>query len=277
MLRENSYGDAKRWAFVDTVVRARRPRNVLDVGCGSGDLLTAPLAAAYPDVEVVGVDADADSLAHATTRHGRANLCFLPFNQLPGERRFDLVIASEVIEHVDAPDAFLCELRARVADGGAIILTLPNGYGPAELGATVEALLQVSGAYRILRAIWRALGLKRAAGMQEAPDVVSSLAVSPHVNFFGFHTIRSLLAGAGFTVEVYRPRTFLCGFGFDHVIALCRAIDWNARVADRLPPALVSDWMFLAVPVREAAGAGYRRGAWARFRAALNRRRWGLA
>jgi len=277
MLPENSYGDAKRWTFVDTVVRARRPRTVLDVGCGSGDLLTAPLAVSYPEIEVVGVDADAVSLAHATARHGRANLRFLPFNELPGDRRFDLVIASEVIEHVDAPDEFLCGLRSRVADGGAIILTLPNGHGPAELGAMIEALLRVSGAYRLLRAVWRALGLKRAAGMQEAPSLVSSLAVSPHVNFFGFRSIHSLLARAGFAVEIYRPRTFLCGFGFDHVIALCRAIDWNARIADRLPPALVSDWMFLAVPAREAVAAGYRRGAWARFRAALNRRRWGLA
>ena len=277
MLQENAYGDAKRLAFVDAVVQARRPRTLLDVGCGSGDLLTAPLAAAHPDIEVVGVDADAVSLAHATERHGRANLRFLPFDALPPTRRFDLVIASEVIEHVDAPDEFLRQLRTRVTDGGAVILTLPNGYGPAEFGATLEALLQVSGAYRVVRAVWRALGLKQAAGMQEAPPLVNSLAISPHVNFFGFRTIANLLAGAGFAVESYRPRTFLCGFGFDHVIALCRAIDWNARIADRLPPALVSDWMFVAVPGKAAAEFRYRRGTWARFRAALNRRRWGLA
>lgn len=277
MLTENTYGDAKRLAFVDALVRSRRPHSVLDVGCGSGDLLTAPLAAAHPEVDVVGVDADAVSLAHANARHGGGNLCFLPFPELPRERRFDLVIASEVIEHVENPDEFLRELRGRLTDGGAILLTLPNGYGPAELGATLEALLQVSGAYRVVRALWRALGLKRAAAMQQAPALVDSLAISPHVNFFGFRAIRALLAEAGLAVESYRPRTFLCGFGFDHLLALCRAVEWNARVADRLPPAMVSDWMFVAVPARATQRQGYRRGPWARFRAALNRRRWSLA
>ena len=42
ILAENSYGDAKRLAFAREAIGSCRPRSVLDVGCGSGDLLTAP-------------------------------------------------------------------------------------------------------------------------------------------------------------------------------------------------------------------------------------------
>lgn len=275
ILAENSYGDAKRLAYAERVLAARRPHSVLDVGCGSGDLLTAPLAKAHPDCHFLGVDSDAVSLAHAEARHRLPNLRFAPIGTLDPAQRFDLVIASEVLEHVEQPDQFLSDLRARLAPDGALLLTVPNGYGPAELGALIEALLQVSGLYRLLRAFWRLLGLKRAAGIESAE--VNSLAVSPHINFFRHRALRDSLDGAGLGVADYRPRTFLCGFGFDHLVGLLRLIDWNARVADRLPPMLVSDWMFLAVPAPAHRAAVYRRGPYARFRRRLNRWRWGTA
>lgn len=41
-------------------------------------------------------------------------------------QRFDLVYSSEVIEHVDAPQAFLETLAAHIAPGGVLVLTTPN-------------------------------------------------------------------------------------------------------------------------------------------------------
>ena len=188
-------------------------------------------------------------------------------------RSFDLVIASEVLEHVEQPVEFLHVLRSRVAHGGALVLTVPNGHGPAEVAAMLEALLQVSGIYRLLRALWRGLGLKPVAHGGAATPLVDSLALSPHVNFFSHREMLRLLATAGFVVTQFQPRTFLCGFGFDHVVGLFGLAAWNARVADCLPASLVSDWMFLALPAGEPGPATYRRGAYARFRHRLNRRR----
>jgi 2-polyprenyl-3-methyl-5-hydroxy-6-metoxy-1,4-benzoquinol methylase len=159
VLAENTYGDAKRLRFVDAVIAERRPARVLDVGCGSGELLTAPLAARHPDIGFTGVDSDACSLAHAAARHRLANLRFLPFAALAADRVFELVIASEVLEHVEEPHAFLRDLRQRLAPAGVLVLTVPNGYGPAEIGQVAEALLRVSGLFRLARAIWRGLGL----------------------------------------------------------------------------------------------------------------------
>jgi SAM-dependent methyltransferase len=272
---ENTYGDAKRFRYVDRLVRDRGVRRVLDLGCGSGDLLTAPLAAAHPHVSVVGVDADAASLSHALARHRLPNLQFLTHAELT-DQRFDLVIASEVIEHVETPADFLRDLQRRIDAGGVLLITLPNGYGPSELAATLEALLQVGGLYKLVRWLWRALGLRRPSEFQES-QLINSLAVSPHINFFGHRAIRDCLAQAGFTVVDYRPRTFVCGFGFDHLVTLFGLTGWNARISDRLPPRLVSDWMLLSEPAPERAAAPYRRGVWARFRRRLNRWRWGVA
>jgi hypothetical protein len=49
-------------------------------------------------------------------------------------------------------------------------------------------------------------------------EVQYSLVVSPHINFFSYRQICSLMNGNGLKITEYRPRTFLCGLGFDQII-----------------------------------------------------------
>ena len=271
-MTENTYGLAKRLDFVSEVIARCRPARVLDVGCGTGANLTAPLAQRFPATQFVGMDSDAASIAYAARINPHANARYLreADGTVPG--RFDLVIASEVIEHVEEPDAFLDGLKARLAPGGKIVLTLPNGYGPFELATFLESLMRASGLYGLLRSLRRRLH----AGPAEAAPT-DTLAWSPHVNFFSYRLIREVLAGRGYSVLEYRPRTFLCGFGFDQLLRSPAIIAWNAAVADRLPPQLVSDWMFLLEPSGSPLRAAYRRGAYARARRYLNERPWARA
>lgn len=48
-----------------------------------------------------------------------------------------LVIAGEVIEHLDAPGALLEGLHALVAPGGQLVVTTPNAYGWLNVGASL--------------------------------------------------------------------------------------------------------------------------------------------
>jgi SAM-dependent methyltransferase len=272
---ETSYGDAKRLAFLRGIIESRRPANVLDIGCGTGVRVTRPLAEAFRSIAFLGIDADETSIAWAASNNGDlGNLSFAPLATLPANQRFDLVIASEVIEHIAEPVGFLLDLRARLTGNGAIALTLPNGYGPFEAMALTECILHLSGLQSVLR--WLKYRMLGKSVPPRAADL-DTLAVSPHVNFFSFGEITGLIEAAGFKIVRNANRTALCGYILDDFIRGGRLVAWNASIADRLPAWLVSDWMFELEPAGMPGAVPWRRGAWARFRKRLNERRWGIA
>jgi SAM-dependent methyltransferase len=271
-MRENTYGRAKRVEFVAGALNREQIVSVLDVGCGTGTELTIPVAERNPQIEFVAIDEDQKSITAGQAAVSLPNLKFALSGSLDLSRRFDAVIASEVLEHVDSPEAFLAFLNERLMPGGRLILTTPNGYGPFEMSQLVETGLWSIGVLGGLRRAKRFLAGKRAG-----PAAEDTLALSPHINFFSRGDVVRLLENAGFVVETYRPRTFLCGFGFDHLLRGERTIAWNARVAERLPSGLTSDFMFVARKSGSPGqGQAYRRGAYAKWRGALNRRRMGL-
>jgi SAM-dependent methyltransferase len=112
-----------RYTFAARLARGKR---VLDAGCGAG-YGSAELAQAADSV--VGVDRAPEAIAFA-----RANYCLpnLRFEQascdaLPHPRvSFDLVVAFEVIEHLDHWREFLLEVRRVLAPGGQLVISTPN-------------------------------------------------------------------------------------------------------------------------------------------------------
>ena len=135
-LPEDAYGRAKRQRFLEAVIRAAKPRSVLDFGCGTGTQLTWPLAEAFPQVSFLGVDLDPTTIAWARRQAIPSNLRYE--SEDDPDRRVDMIIASEVLEHVDAPDQLLHYFRDRLVEGGRLVVTIPNGYGPFETMCFVD-------------------------------------------------------------------------------------------------------------------------------------------
>jgi SAM-dependent methyltransferase len=270
---ENAYGVRKRFEFVAEIIRQRQPAEVLDVGCGSGMMLTRPLAEAFPRSRFVGVDSDPGSIRFANSAAAPANLEFLLPEALAPDRQFDLVVASEVIEHVESPVEFLQLLAGRLKADGRLLLTLPNGYGPFEVATLMETALARSGILPLLLRLRRS----RADAAPRAADTVDTLAFSPHINFFSFRVIREVIRGAGLRELAYRPRTWLCGFGFDSLLRTAALLRWNADIAERLPPWTVSDWMFVLDAGGMPGPYRYRRNWYARLRRRWNEHRPGQA
>ena len=112
-----------------TVLDGRIPCSVLDLGCGNG-FLAGLLAERGCDV--VGVDADGGGIeiaarTYPTVRFIQADVTQLTCNDL--SRVFDVVVASEVIEHLYDPEDFVKVARMFLKPDGRLILTTPyHGY-----------------------------------------------------------------------------------------------------------------------------------------------------
>ena len=112
-----------RYTFAARLARGKR---VLDAGCGSGYGSAELARAAGP---VVGVDRAAEAIEYARTHYAAANLRFeqASCESLPYDAgSFDLVVAFEVIEHLENWRAFLEEARRVLAPNGQLVVSTPN-------------------------------------------------------------------------------------------------------------------------------------------------------
>ncbi len=104
---------------------ARRGDRALDIGCGTGDF-TAALTDA--GAQAIGVDVAQAALERARTRHPALDFRLIPIDgPLPLEdSSFDLVWASEIIEHVADTALWLSEVRRVLAPSGRLLVTTPS-------------------------------------------------------------------------------------------------------------------------------------------------------
>jgi SAM-dependent methyltransferase len=107
-------------------VRLARGKRVLDAGCGAG-YGSAELA----DVaeSVTGIDIAPVAVEYARAHYALPNLAFeeASCTQLPfADGAFDLVVAFEVIEHLENWRDFLGEVRRVLAPAGQVIVSTPN-------------------------------------------------------------------------------------------------------------------------------------------------------
>jgi ubiquinone biosynthesis O-methyltransferase len=111
-------------------------RKVLDVGCCNG--LISELIARN-DNEVYGVDISENVLEAARSRGIKAYKVDLECEELPFPANyFDVVVASEVVEHLFNTDNFLRKIKHVLKNEGKLIITTPN---LASLGRRLLLLL----------------------------------------------------------------------------------------------------------------------------------------
>ncbi len=169
---ERFYGDAElldeymtpeRIGFYDAVAEvcaALRPSSVIDVGCGTGHLLAAISDRLRGGIELVGVDFAASGIARLAELLPEAEGVVADIATLDlGERAFDLVVCTEVLEHLREPDHAVRVLDLLRRPGrGVIVITVPDGVHDTYEGhvnfwtdATLEALLAPFGVVEIGR------------------------------------------------------------------------------------------------------------------------------
>ncbi len=113
---------------------APNARRILDVGCGMGDLLRE-LNNIFPDAAIFGADLSEQSLIISRAKNPTFDLFELNLTHPKFERehkarlgQFDLVICSEVLEHIDEHRLAASRLKSLLAPSGVAIVTVPGGH-----------------------------------------------------------------------------------------------------------------------------------------------------
>jgi len=261
---ETPYGIVKRIRVIVGWIGQIRDRTgkqlltVLDYGCGTGDHVTFPLACAGD--EVMGVDIHLPSILEARRRYALPNLSFragVIQDLLAEGLSFDVIVCSEVLEHLHDPLKFLTDVRRLLRPGGGLIVTTPNGYGSFETLRGAERAFTQIGVHQGLRWVFHKVSqlgrlVKHDQNPSAEPEPGFLNCDSIHVQFFRVRSLEKLFSESGFRIVARRARTFLCGPYVDTLFRLSpgRQVLFrvNNRLADLLPFTWAADWMFLLEP-----------------------------
>ncbi|MGI8802054.1 MAG: class I SAM-dependent methyltransferase [Solirubrobacteraceae bacterium] len=188
----NSQNPTRRWLHVsrrESIHEALRGAaaaqpldRVLEVGPGSGVYLPvlSELAGTVvaSDIEPAFLDR-ARELA-ASRSNVEVVLDDIVASDLPSAS-FDLVLCSEVIEHIPDPAAALASMHRILRPGGRLLLSTPHRFSPLELAGRVAFL---PGVLQIVRRIYR-----------------EPVLPTGHISLVSGAEMRRRLAAAGFAVE----------------------------------------------------------------------------
>ena len=123
-VREIWYEHWHRYAFAMPLCRGKR---VLDAACGEGygSNLLAGVAS-----EVIGVDVSDAAIAHAHSRYaGKPGLQFQTGDAAAlsfPDRRFDVVVSFETLEHLAAQNELVAGFARVLADDGVLLISSPD-------------------------------------------------------------------------------------------------------------------------------------------------------
>lgn len=113
----------------------------LDIGCGGG-LITEPLSRLGADI--TGIDASAININIAKNHANKCNLD-INYQQILAEdlaktnKKFQLILALEIIEHIDNIELFIKSCASLLAEGGIIIFSTINRTSKSFLESIVAA------------------------------------------------------------------------------------------------------------------------------------------
>jgi SAM-dependent methyltransferase len=131
--------DSARRAYAREHLRAQPGQRVLDIGCGTGDILQF-----LPQVHYLGYDVSARYIERARRRFGERGEfhCHAVDDGLPlGPGSFDLVIAHGVLHHLDDDAArTLFRVARRALKLGGRLVTFDGCFAPDQ-SATVRLFL----------------------------------------------------------------------------------------------------------------------------------------
>jgi 2-polyprenyl-3-methyl-5-hydroxy-6-metoxy-1,4-benzoquinol methylase len=219
----NSRNPTRRWLHCtrrDWVIAklrecaSARPGRAIEIGFGAGVYLPA-LAESYR--AVVATDLDEAHRAHAQPLLARYPNLRVTTDDITASRlpaaAFDLVLCSEVIEHIPDTRGVIAGLRRLLAPEGILILSTPQRYSLMELACRVAFL---PGIIYLVRKIYG-----------------EAVFETGHINLMTAREVTAALASAGLEIrERYKSGLYLpllAEFGGERGLRLARGLESRLR------------------------------------------------
>jgi SAM-dependent methyltransferase len=110
--------------LIENLIRPLAFKTVLDVGCGQGSLL-GELRAQFPHIQPAGMDLSGKAIDLARRRVPEGKFFAGDLTREPLNDKFDLVICSEVLEHI--PDDLAAMRNLARMTGKYLVVSAPQG------------------------------------------------------------------------------------------------------------------------------------------------------
>jgi trans-aconitate 2-methyltransferase len=124
-----TYADERGRPFVELLARvaADSPSEVVDLGCGPGNL-TALLAERWPEAHVVGLDSSPEMIETARRTSDRIRFEVADLRGWQADRPVDVLVSNATLQWVPGHLEFLPDLVAKVAPGGWFAFQVPGNF-----------------------------------------------------------------------------------------------------------------------------------------------------
>ncbi len=219
--------------------------NVLDVGCGTGQLTR--LIGADPRTKILAFDIDDASLNLArTSSKNLYNINYInsSVEDFTSEEKYDIILLTQVLDHIVDPTALIKKIRNYLCDNGKIIIGISNGYGPYEVSKKLFPKMKKK---FFSKKSFKNSNIKK---LQLLPFTCNNN--SPHIHKYSIPKLRKLLGDCGFKIVKLKKLTFLLpAFPFsilfyntsNRVSRFFERID--SSIAKLLPASFSSNWYLL--------------------------------
>ncbi|MBN8539920.1 MAG: methyltransferase domain-containing protein [Deltaproteobacteria bacterium] len=252
LFEENIYGHVKKVRLLRSSIQNYPSKNeliqLLDIGCGSGRSVSQFLLA--DEISYTGVDLHLASVEYADRHYSNRQSQFLCLNAdrlIELNKKFDVIVLSDVLEHVSSPGVLLASVDKLLKPNGIVLVSVPNGFGPFEIESyfsKIPILGRIS-----LKAIDLFIALVNKTILKnywvaEDPTVPYN-EDSPHIQFFTAGSFRKLIEGHHFRITKVHRLSFLSGPYSNYFFS---PFSWikkiNCQIADILPQSFASAWVY---------------------------------